>query len=175
MNMYILLGAVLSLVLTGCTQVQQALSPQSSNTAQVGAAVYGTPAPSPTEIQGSLFSLLNSGDKKCTWSNTVEGRKVDGTAYVSGAKIRAEIQTNISLLPVTANAVGDGKTFTAWVSGLAGQKMSFSYPEVERFMKEATTSAQKYSGQLKQVEQFLQNNTFRCEHVHKALRNLHLR
>jgi len=162
-KIYILSIFGITIALSGCTSIQQALGPQSPNTAQVSAGAVGTPVPSPIEVTGSLFSLLNSGDKKCKWSNTVEGKKLDGLAYVSGTKIRAEIQTSISLLPVTAIAVGDGKTFTAWVSALSGQKVSFSYSEVEKFMKEATTSAKKYTGSLKQLDQFLQPNTFRCE------------
>lgn len=163
MQKFFLFGIVMSVVLSGCSLGNKLGLSSPTPVPSLTSSVVGTPVPSPQEIEGSLFSLLNSGDKKCTWTSTQSEQKIDGVAFVSGKKFRAEMSTKVNFLPVTVYVVGDGTNATGWASVLPGKKFNFSYAEMEAFANEATSSAKPNDPSVQEVEKLMKDYKFRCE------------
>lgn len=146
----------LAFILSACTN-----NPSFGNNIQSQAPLSLTPQPTPYTVEGSVISLLNGENKRCTWSTKIQDNNVNGTVYINDQKFRAEATTSISFFPVTATAIGDGTTITAWASIAPDQKVSYSYEEMQKMREQLQAQTQNTNNPI--LEEVLKNQTFICD------------
>jgi hypothetical protein len=119
------------------------------------------PTPTPHIVTGSFISLVGKGTQKCNWDGKAQQADIQGTVYVADKRIRTEATTKVSGFSVTGYGVGDGEKMTVWTSYMPAQKFTYSYEDIEKMSREATTSGTKKDSQ-QAYEQFVKEYNFQC-------------